>query len=288
MFFAFAKKSRPFICKIQMPKIQLNKAGKDGLMDVIPLLWKQRELMFGLARRDIQVKYKQTFLGLVWMFLNPLLMALIFTFFFSQIIHFTQVKHSTIYVLSGYLGWYIFANTFQQCASVLKDSESIIEKIHIHRIVLVFSRCFSVSIEHFVFVLLVFLFGLFSGQINFTNLWLLPFAYLFSSLTALGFVCFVAGISIFRKDFLQIVPHFIQIAIWMTPVFYAKEMLPQSFLWLLNLNPFVGFIEFWRYALYAEPLNWTSVLLHMSALFLFSLLSFRYFVKRERLYLEQL
>lgn len=271
-----------------MHKVQQNKAGKDRLRDVIPMFWRQRELIMSLATRDLKVKYKQTILGVVWMFLNPLLMATIFTFFFSQIIQFTGVKHSTLYVLSGYLGWYVFSNTLQQCTLVLKDSESIVEKIHIHRAILVLSRCLSVGIEHLVFVLIVLLITLVSGQLNGQFIWMIPISYVLSSLVALGFVFFIAGLSIFRKDFLQIVPHFLQVAIWLTPVFYAKEMLPSEFTCLLNFNPFVGMVELWRFAFYSEPFDIGIFGFHVLILLILSLLSFRFFVKRERLYLEQL
>jgi len=268
-------------------KHQLNKAGKDQLRTVLLTIWSQRELVLALSKRDIKLKYQQTILGVLWLFLNPLLMASIFTFFFSQIIHFKQVGNSTLFVLTAYLGWYIFANTLQQSSQVWKESAAIVEKIQIHRLILVMARCISISLEHFVFILLVLIFTGISGQLSFHFLCWLPLGYALSTFSALGVTFFVAGISMTKRDVIQLVPHFLQIGIWLTPVFYAKEMLPEKFQLIFSLNPLVGMTDFWRFAIYGLPIDPWHVFICFVVLLLFGWISLRFFVKRERIYLEQ-
>ncbi len=269
-------------------KHQVNKAGKDQLATVLSTVWSQKELIIALAKRDLKLKYNQTVLGFLWLFLNPLLMATIFTFFFSQIIHFAKVSNSTLFVLTAYLGWYVFANTFQQCSQVWKESASIVEKIQIHRLILVLARCISLSMEHVLFILLVLVFTALTGELSLHFICYLPFAYLLSTFVALGATFFVAGISMLKKDVIHMVPHFLQVGIWLTPIFYTQDMLPEKFRFVSTLNPLAGITDFWRFVIYGYPLENMHVLKCALILVFFSFFSLRFFVKRERLYLEQI
>ena len=271
-----------------MNEFKVYSSNKDNVIDVLRSTFAKRELIIGLAMRDIRVKYKKTRLGFIWSFLNPVLMATIFTFFFSEIIHFSAIKNSVVFVLSAYLGWYIFANTLQQCTQVLRESEYILEKVNIHRLFLILARTLAISLEQIVFSTIVLFFTSIVSDLNWYVLFLIPLSYLFSTIAGLAVTFFVTGLSVKRQDIFLLVPHFIQVGIWLTPIFYSIEMLPTSIQFFVNANPFSGLVDFWRFSLYHQSIDTQLVSLHLVLILLFFVFGLRFFIKRESFYHEQL
>lgn len=270
-----------------MDNFYINSTKKDRVKDVLVGLWRKRELIWSLANRDIRVKYKRTRLGFMWSFLNPIFMATIFTVFFSQIIQFAD-DNSILFVLSGYLGWYIFANTLQQSTQVLRESEYILEKINIHRLIIVMARVIAIGLEHLVFVSLVLLYIGFETSFQVQWIYLLPLCYLLSTIAALGGTFIFAGLSVNRQDAMFFVPHLIQIGIWLTPLFYNVQMLPDWLQPMISLNPLSSCLDFWRFALFGQPLTSGYLTLHIIGIMVLFVVGLRFFIKRESLYHHQL
>jgi lipopolysaccharide transport system permease protein len=213
-------------------------------------LWRCRELLVFLTWRDIVVRYKQTTFGLAWVWVRPLMTMLVFTVVFGN---FAKMPSDglpySVFVLIAVLPWQFFSNSFSGVANSMNDNISIISKIYFPRLILPISVvivCFvDTLIAAVILVVLMLWFGCSPNwHIVFTPLFLL-LMFVFS----LGSGLLLVNLSVRYHDVRYIIPFFLQFAMYISPVGFSISIVPANWRLLYDMNPLVGLIEGFRWAL---------------------------------------
>ena len=238
-----------------------------GIFDLrLKSLWDHRELLYFLVWRDLKVRYKQTVIGIGWAALQPLVTMLTLTAVFG---YFARLPSDNvpypIFAFCGLLPWTYFATALNRCVvSVVADS-SVISKIYFPRLILPLSGPVSGLVD-FIIALILFLALMLWYEINLT--WwvlVLPVFLLFALATALAVGLWLSALYVRFRDIIYIIPVLTQIWMFASPVVYPVSLVPEKWRLLYSLNPMVGVIEAFRWALLGKE-SPDFVLIAVSAL----------------------
>lgn len=208
-------------------------------------LWDYRELFFIFAWRDIKVRYKQTVLGITWVLFQPLVSMVVFTVFFGN---FVKIPSGNLpyplFVLCGLVFWTFFSNTLSSASNSLISNENIIKKVYFPKVILPLSTVITGSVDLFIGLILLFIVGFyFKFTPSILTFLVIPLGYLISFLTASGLGLFFSAINVKYRDIRYIIPFFIQLLIFLTPVIYPTSIVSSSSKFLFVLNPMAAVIE---------------------------------------------
>ena len=222
-------------------------------------VWRYRELLYFLVWRDIKVRYKQTALGVTWIVLQPLLSTLVFSGLFGLLL---QVPTGGIpyplFVMTGLVVWQYFTSALNRSSTSLVDSASLITKIYFPRLVIPLSAVISGLLDFFIsFLVLLVLLLIYRMPLT-PRMLLLPAFLLLAILTALGFGLWLTALNVRYRDVKHLMPFVVQIWMYLTPVVYSLELIPERFRWLLSLNPMTGVVGGFRWALVGAEFEQTS------------------------------
>lgn len=222
-------------------------------------LWEYRELFYYFTMRDIKVKYKQTVLGFLWAILQPLLMAVLFSFVLGRAIsNYTALEVPYIvFALSGLVIWGIFSSGLNNAGNSMVTNANIIKKIYFPRLIIPMSSVLG-SLLDFLIAFVVFLIFCLAMKVQFTIMALLyfPLAILLACLATLGAGTLLAALNVKYRDFRYIIPFLIQFLFFASPVVYASGMITNKYLqFIFSLNPMAAPIDIFRASFLNMPLN---------------------------------
>lgn len=222
----------------------------------LPALWEYRELLYFLTWRDIKVRYKQTALGVVWAILQPLFLMAILSFFLGRL---AKVPSNglpyPIFVLSALLPWQLFAYVLTQSSNSLVANDRLICKVYFPRLVIPVAAVLSGLMDFFIAFLILLVLLFFYGVAPTTAFWALPGFVLFAMVTALAAGLWLSALNVQYRDVKHAIPFMTQVLLFMSPVAYSSSLVPESWRWLYSLNPLVGVIEGFRWALLGGPIR---------------------------------
>lgn len=226
-------------------------------------LLEYRDLLSIMAQRDIKLRYRQTAVGVAWVLLQPLIGAGLFTFVFGVIAKLPTGDERVPYFVFGYAGlliWNVFLQVFTKTNDSIVSNAGMISKIYFPRIVLPLSTVHGVMLDFavgaVVMVALMFIYGIAPG----VGLLFLPVVLLMAVLLALGMGLWAAALNVSYRDVRYLVPVFTQFLLWGSPVAYAASSIPQSVQTLVALNPLVGILDSFRWAVLGTPVtSWAAV-----------------------------
>src|SRR5690606_2718095 len=223
----------------------------DSFVEYFRKLIQYRFLILAFAKRDLKVKYAQTFLGVAWSILQPLTGVVIFTFFFSYILGWTSgdLPYS-IYVLSGLLGWNFFSYIVNAGSTSVQESSHLIKKIYFPKSILPLSKVVVASVELALSFLLLIPLMLYFGEMITWRIVFLPFVLLFNVLCALTFVFWLSAFAYKKRDLFHLMPFVLYFGIWLTPVFFDYNILPEKLRFLMDYNPMANVLSLWRWMLF--------------------------------------
>lgn len=226
-------------------------------------LWDYRELIWVLALRDLQVRYRQTVVGLAWVCLQPLTQLVIFSTFFGWLGR-TPSREGVSYqvvVLCGLVLWQVFALAVQTATTSLVNHRAMITKIYFPRIILPLAAVLACSVE-FVIGWLFILGAAFWYGLPPSPLWLLSaLALPIVALTAFGISSWTSALNAMYRDVGYLIPFLMQIGFFLTPVvFMLQVVIPARWQPLLALNPLTSIIELFRACWLGVPLPSTAIL----------------------------
>ncbi len=213
-------------------------------------LWEYRELFYFFTWRDIKVKYKQTFLGVLWAIFQPVVMTALFTLGFGNMIA-TQTRLSIAYpvfALSGFLLWNIFSSGLSNSGNSMVSNANIIKKIYFPRLIIPVSAIL-VSLIDFLMAFLVFIPVMLYFDVAFTwkAILYIPLSVMLTLFATFGLGVFLAALNVKYRDFRYILPFFIQALLFATPIIYPITITGDGpFNYLLRLNPMYAPIELFR------------------------------------------
>jgi lipopolysaccharide transport system permease protein len=213
-------------------------------------LWKYRELFYFLAWRDILVRYKQTFIGVAWALIRPFLTMIVFTIVFGNIAKLpSQGVPYPILVFSAMLPWQFFSNSLSECSNSLITNSNLISKIYFPRLIVPTSAV-VVSFVDFMISGIILL-GLMAWY-NFVPSWRILTLPLFIGIAfaaSMGAGLWLASLNVKYRDFRYIVPFIVQFGLYISPVGFSSSIVPEKWRFLYSLNPIVGVIDGFRWAI---------------------------------------
>jgi lipopolysaccharide transport system permease protein len=252
-------------------------------------LWNYRELFYFLAWRDILVRYKQTVIGIAWAILRPLLTMVVLTIVFGKLAKLpSEGVPYPILVFSAMLPWQFFANALSESSNSLIDNANLISKVYFPRLVIPTS---SVIVSFVDFLLSgTILLGLMAWY-DFWPTWrvlVLPLLILMSFAVAMGAGLWISAMNAKYRDFRYIVPFIVQFGLYISPVGFSSSVVPEKWRLLYSLNPMVGVIDGFRWAILGKDIVFylPGFLLSLSLVALLFTSGLWYFRKTERTFAD--
>jgi lipopolysaccharide transport system permease protein len=213
-------------------------------------LWKYRDLLMILAGRDIKLRYKQTVLGVIWVVLQPLVAALIFTVMFGRFAKLPSDGHPyLLFVFGGVVVWNYFAAVLQRAGNSLITDSRLITKVYFPRLVIPLASTFSAMIDLAVSLTVLGVLMMIYGVTPTWRLLTLPLFIALAAMTATGVSLWLAALNVRYRDFVHAMPFLIQVWMLASPVAYATSIVPEQYRLVYGLNPAVAFIEGTRWAI---------------------------------------
>ncbi len=213
-------------------------------------LWEYRELLYFLVWRDVKVRYKQTILGAAWAIIQPFMTMVVFSIFFGKLAK--MPSDGIPYPLFAYAAlvpWSFFANGLSQSSNSLVGSSHLITKVYFPRLVVPISSVIS-GIVDFVLAFAVLLgMMLYFGILPTFNVIWLPFLLLLAFVTALGVGMWLSALNVEFRDIRYVLPFLTQFWMFATPIVYPSSLLSEPWRTIYGLNPMVGVVEGFRWAL---------------------------------------
>jgi lipopolysaccharide transport system permease protein len=215
-------------------------------------VWNNRDLLYFLTWRDIKVRYKQTVLGILWIILQPLVSMVLFTLVFGN---FAKIPSDNIpypiFVFIGLIFWNFFAATLTNASNSLVANENILKKVYFPRIIAPISSTLSCLVDLIpTTVILIVMMVIYGVKINFQILLLAPVLFAMVFIAALGLGIFLAPINAKYRDVRYVLPYFIQMGLFATPVIYSTSLFGGTSRTLRMFNPVAEAIEIFRSVLF--------------------------------------
>lgn len=244
-------------------------------------IWRHRYLLGQLVKRDVLLRYRGAMFGVMWIFLSPLLMLVIFAFVFGHVFQARWTQHDSglpfwLLLYSGLIVFNIFAETISRASSSVRGYPSFVKKIifpvHILPVVPL-----GAALVHGAFNFLILLAALaWTGSLH-VQILLFPLLLLPILLLALGLSWFVAAWGVFIKDMTQIVPMFVQMLLFLSPVFYPVSAVPEALQVFYQYNPLGVVIETSRAVVVGKPIEWGAWSTALGLCFGVSMLGYVFF-----------
>ncbi len=257
--------------------------GSDKLRE----LWIYRELVYFLSWRDIKVRYKQTALGIGWAVIQPFFTMVVFSLFFGKL---GQIPSDglpyPVFTYTALLPWTFFANSLFMASNSLVNNTNLITKVYFPRIAIPLSTVISGLLD-FLIAFIVLL-----GMMIFYKIWpttaiiFLPLFLLLAMMTSLGTALWFSALNVQYRDIRYVIPFLTQFWLFMTPVAYPSSLLSESWRVLYGLNPMVGVVEGFRWALLGTASPSATIGVSIGAASVFFIGGVIYFQKMEEFFAD--
>ncbi len=229
-------------------------------------VWRYRDLLWLLVKRDFVSFYKQTILGPLWFFIQPLFTTIIFTFVFGNLAGLsTDGLPQPLFYMAGITSWNYFADCLTKTSTVFRDNAQIFGKVYFPRLIMPLSIVVSNLVRFGVQMLLFFMmlgYYAFSGAAFHSNSFVLlfPILLLLMALLGLGLGLIITALTTKYRDLAFLITFGVQLMMYATTVIYPLSAAPANYKWLVELNPMTGIIEAFRYGFLGQGvLTWQSL-----------------------------
>lgn len=224
-------------------------------------LWPYRDLFWILALRDVKLRYKQTALGISWVILQPILTSGIFAVVFGLLADLpSDDSPYLLFAYAGTLPWILFSQSLSRAGGSLVGAREMISKVYFPRLILPIASTFSVLVDFLVgFLSIFFLFLIYKVPLT-LNLLAIPLLMLVNMIIAIGVSFWVSAFSVHYRDFIYVLPFLTQAWMYASPVAYSSSIVPERWRMIYALNPMVGIIDGFRWALLGQgEFSWVSI-----------------------------
>ncbi len=214
-------------------------------MSLVKNLYNYRELLKSNVKKEIRGKYKGSFLGVLWSFVNPLLTVLVYAIVFPYIMR-VKTENYLIFLIIGIIPWTFFTTVINQGMITVRMNEGIIKKVYFPREILPISVALSGLVNFFISCIIILIFCIFGGVGITWHIVLLPIIALIQFIFSLGLILGLSAINIYIKDTEYIVQFFVNMLFYATPILYQSTLFPEKIRWVLYLNPMTQIIDAYR------------------------------------------
>jgi lipopolysaccharide transport system permease protein len=261
--------------------IDSNKAHRQFWKD----LWNYRELFYFISWRDILVRYKQTIIGISWSIIRPFLTMVVFTIIFGKLAKMPSdgdVPYP-ILVYTALLPWQFFANSLNECSNSLISNSQMVSKIYFPKLILPTSSVIVSLVDYTISFGILIAIMIWYQFVPAWTIILTPLFLLLVIMSALGIGYFIAALNVKYRDFRYIVPFFVQFGLYISPVGFSSNIIPPHWRFAYSLNPLVGAIDGFRWAILGTDVSmyFPGLALSIIITLLMFILGLKYFRKTE-------
>jgi lipopolysaccharide transport system permease protein len=252
-------------------------------------LWNYRELFFFLAWRDILVRYKQTAIGILWALLRPLLTMVVLTVVFGKWAKMpSEGVPYPILVFAAMLPWQFFANSFSGASNSLITNTNLISKIYFPRLIIPTSSVVVSFVDFLISGVILFFLMIWYGFWPTWRFILLPLLILVATAASLGAGFWISALNVKYRDFRYVVPFIVQFGLYISPVGFSSSVVPDKWRLLYSLNPMVGVIDGFRWAILGKNVVMYApgFILSLGLLMLLLFGGLKYFRSMERTFAD--
>jgi len=253
-------------------------------------LWRYRELFIILAWRDISVRYKQTIIGILWAILRPFLTMVVFTVIFGRIAKLPSNGNApyALLVFAAMLPWSLFSNALSESSNSLIDNTTLIGKVYFPRLIIPSATLVTAFIDFLIsFIILVGMMIYYQFAPGW-QMFLLPFFIILALLASLGPGLWITALNVKYRDFRYIIPFVVQFGLYVSPVGFSSNVIPEQWRLLYSLNPMVGVIEGFRWCILGgeSPIYMPGFLLSLVIIAFFLWLGVSRFRRMEKTFAD--
>ena len=259
-------------------------------------LWRYRELFYSYAWRGIRIKYKQSIFGLLWAIIQPLIMMVMFTIFFSNFLELsTDGIPAPVFYFSGLMVWVLFSTSVTTASNSMLSNSVVIKKVYFPRLIIPLSSVLVAFFDYLMTLILfagMILFYLVTGRTLSVSLpallWCIPLSLLITLTTSFGIGAMIGALIVKYRDFRFIIGFMIQILMFATPVIYPVSILDNSpeIKYILSLNPIMTAVNLARLPFMSIELDLLMVLLSLISMCGLFVLGVYVFKKTEKYFAD--
>jgi lipopolysaccharide transport system permease protein len=248
-------------------------------------LWSYRELFFVLAWRDVSVRYKQTIIGMLWAILRPFLTMVVFTVIFGKLGGFPSEAGApyALLVFAGLLPWSLFATSLADAGNSLIGNSNLISKVYFPRLIIPAAAIVTSLVDFLISLFVLIDLMVWYQYVPGWPFLLLPAFTMMAAAAALGAGLYISSMTAKYRDFRFIIPFALQLGLYVSPVGYSSNIVPEGWQLVFSLNPLVGIIDGFRWCILRgqEAFNWQSVLISAAVIALMLWFGVRQFRSNE-------
>jgi len=212
-------------------------------------IYRYRDLVLALVARELKVRYRRSAIGFTWTMLQPLLMMLVLQVVFSSLFRF-QLANYPVYAMAGILFWNFFSQSIVSSMNSLRGNAQLLKKVPVPKAVFPISTVAS-GVINLIFALVPLLLILvITGHPLTPALLFLPVAILLAALFTLGAGLLLSPLSMFFNDIVEMITVLLSVLMYLTPIFYPKEIVPEKMRWIVRFNPLRSILEVFRDPIY--------------------------------------
>lgn len=222
-------------------------------MNIFKNLYDYRELLKTSVKKDVRGKYKNSILGVLWSFLNPLLQIAVYALVFPLIMKSNETNY-TVFICCGLIPWNFFASAINRCSFTMVENGNILKKVFFPREILPISVVTSELVNFVISTLIIlgFVLGYGLGLTKFVLFY--PLILLVQYILLIGISFFVSSITVYLRDLQHFIGVFLQLLFYATPIAYASSVIPDNFQWIMKYNPMSYIIDAFRDIFYYQQM----------------------------------
>lgn len=229
-------------------------------MSIFKSLYDYRELLKTSVKKDIGGKYKHSFLGVLWSFVNPLLQIIVYAIIFPLIMR-SNIEYYVVFMVCGLIPWNYFSTVINRASFTMIENGNILKKVYFPREILPLSVVTSETITFLISSIIIVGFVLGYGLGITINIVFYPILLFVQFVLLLGISLFVSSITVYFRDLQHFIGVLLQLFFYATPIVYAVESIPENFQWILKYNPMTYIIEGYRDIFYYQTMPEIGTLL---------------------------
>ena len=214
-------------------------------MNIFKKLYDYREILKTSIKKDIGGKYKNSFLGVLWSFVNPLLQIIVYAIIFPLIMK-SNIENYVVFMVCGLIPWNYFSTVINRSSFTMIENGNILKKVYFPREILPISVVTSETVTFLISSILILLFAFGYGLGLTINVLFYPLVLLVQYVLLLGISLIVSSVTVYFRDLQHFIGVLLQLFFYATPIVYAVDVIPENFRWILNFNPMTYIIEGYR------------------------------------------
>ncbi|MCF0124602.1 MAG: ABC transporter permease [Clostridia bacterium] len=251
-------------------------------------LYKYRELLKTNVKKEIRGKYKNSFLGVLWSFLNPLLQIAVYAIVFPLILRNTQENY-VVFLCCGLIPWTFFSTSITRSAFTMVENGNIIKKVYFPREILPISVVTSETVNFIISTIIIIGFVIFSGLGITKYIVFYPLILLAQYLLIISISFVVSSVSVYVRDLQHLIGVALQLLFYAAPIVYSPETIPEKFKWILRINPMTYIINGYRNIFYHQTMiEIKPLLILIGILIILCIIGYLIFNKLQKGFAEQL